>query len=79
MQFPDYIDIANADIERDKWVTPTLLPIIEEQIEQDSLYKEQAKREIALFKEKINFDELCREYENEKRTFFESSAQLKKQ
>ena len=70
IEFPDYIDIANADIEKDKWVVPTLLPIIERQIEESSLYKEQAKREIQLFKEHIHYEELCSHYEEEKDSFF---------
>lgn len=70
MEFPDYVDIANADIERDKWAALSILPVIESQIEQDSMYKELARKEIKLFKDRINFDELAIQYENEKNDFF---------
>lgn len=79
MAFPDYIDIENADLERDKWAAITILPVIEAQIEEDSMYKEQAKREIALFKERIQFDDLVRQYEEEKKEHFEGMAKLKKE
>lgn len=67
LAFPDYIDIIEADIDRDKYIVPTLLPIIEAEIEQYSMYKEQARREIELFKKKINYDALCAEIEDDKR------------
>ena len=67
MAFPDYIDIVEADINRDKYIVPTLLPIIEAEIEKESLYKEQARREIELFKKKINYEALCAEIEDDKR------------
>lgn len=67
LAFPDYIDIIEADIERDKYIVPALLPIIEAEIEQYSMYKEQARREIELFKKKINYDALCAEIEEDKR------------
>lgn len=70
MDFVDYKDIANADIERDKWILPTLLPVIEQQIEESSLYKEQAKREIQLFKDRIKYDELCEQEKTIKEEFF---------
>ena len=70
MTFPDYDDILNADIERDKWASILLLPIIEQQIKKDSLYKEMARRKIEIFKDKIHFDELAIQYENEKNAFF---------
>lgn len=78
-EFPDYIDIANADIERDKWAALTTLPIIEKQIEESSMYKELARKEIQLFKDKIHFDELNSQYEKEKNEFFEFQAQIKKE
>lgn len=67
LAFPDYIDIVEADIDRDKYIVPTLLPIIEAEIEKESLYQEQARREIELFKKKINYDALCAEIEDDKR------------
>lgn len=67
LSFPDYIDIVEADINTDKYIVPTLLPIIEADIEKLSLYKEQAKKEIELFKKKIKYDELCSEIKEDKR------------
>ena len=37
LAFPDYIDIVEADINRDKYIVPTLLPIIEAEIEKERL------------------------------------------
>ena len=70
LAFPGYIDIVEADINRDKYIVPTLLPIIEAEIEKESLYQEQARREIALFKEKIRYDDLVREIEEDKKLRF---------
>ena len=67
LAFPDYIDIVEADMNRDKYIVPTLLPIIEAEIEKYSMYKEQARREIELFKKKIDYDALCAEIEDDKR------------
>ena len=66
----DYIDIVEADINRDKYIVPFLLPIIEAEIEKESLYQEQARREIALFKEKIGYDQLVQEIEEDKKRRF---------
>jgi hypothetical protein len=70
LAFPDYIDIVGADINRDKYIVPTLLPIIEAEIERESLYQEQARREIALFKEKVGYEELVQEIEENKKRIF---------
>lgn len=70
LAFPDYIDIMEADINRDKYIVPSLLPIIESGIEKDSMYKEQARKEIELFKKKINYDDLVREIEEDKKRRF---------
>lgn len=70
LAFPDYIDIVGADINRDKYIVPTLLPIIEAEIERESLYQEQARREIALFKEKVGYEALVQEIEENKKRIF---------
>lgn len=75
MAFPDYVDIQNAEIERDKWAALSILPIIEQQIEESSMYKELARREIQFFKDKIHFDELSVQYEEEKQAFFDFQEQ----
>jgi hypothetical protein len=75
MAFPDYVDIQNAEIERDKWSALSILPIIEQQIEESSMYKELARREIQYFKDKIHFDELSVQYEEEKQAFFDFQEQ----
>ncbi len=72
LEFPDYRDIANADFEKDKWIVPTLLPVIEQQIEDSSMYKELARREIQIFKDRINYDELCAMDAAEKEAFYAS-------
>ncbi len=78
MEFVEYVDIANADLERDKWVLPNILPVIEQQIEADSTYKEKARREIQIFKEFINFDQLCEDYRIERDKHF-AAAKLRKE
>lgn len=70
LAFPDYIDIIEADIERDKYIVPSLLPIIEAEIQKHSLYQEQAKREIELFKQKIGYEQLVQELEEHKKRIF---------
>lgn len=77
MSFPDYVDIKNADIERDKYAALTILPIIEDQIEKYSFYKERARQEIGLFKDRIKFEQLSEEYEAEKEAFFASKEERK--
>ena len=67
LAFPDYVDIVEADINRDKYIVPTSLPMIEAEIERYSMYKEQARREIELFKKRIDYDALCAEIEDDKR------------
>ena len=67
LTFPDYVDIVEADIDRDKYIVPTSLPMIEAEIERYSMYKEQARREIELFKKRIDYDALCAEIEDDKR------------
>lgn len=80
LEFPDYVDIKEADFERDKWIVPELLPIIEEQIEDTyPFYKELAKKEIELFKEKINYDALCEQVADDRNKDLEEYKKLRQE
>jgi len=62
MNFCEWQDIKNADIERDKYVLPLVLPMIEGYLDKHKeMYEDCLKREIELLKKKINYDGLCRE------------------
>lgn len=73
MAFPDYIDIKNADINRDKYILPLLLPSFEAEAD-ESPYKEALKAEIELFKKTIDYDNLVAEIEEEKRVRYGKRA-----
>ncbi len=77
--FIEYVDIANANLEKDKWVLPNILPIIEQQIEECSSYKEKARREIQIFKDFIGFDQLCEDYRRERDEHLVAARKLKKE
>ena len=51
---------------------------LEKQIENNSYYKERAREEVKLFKERINFEQLSEEYEAEKKDFFARKEERKK-
>lgn len=69
--FADEICHVSRNINKDKDAVPLLLPMIEEMLKKaPELYEEAIKEEIANFKEKIGYDELCREQEEEKRAHF---------
>ena len=61
LNYCEFIDVENANIENDKYAVPLLLPLIEKQLEGQKIYKEEVEREIKLYKEKINYDSLCSE------------------
>lgn len=80
LEFPDYVDVKNADFEKDKWILPTLLPVIEEQIEETyPFYKDLAKKEIAMLKEKINYDDLCKQARDEMNATLEEARKLRQE
>lgn len=58
----EYQDIKNADIEKDKYILPALLPLIEAVTSKENgLYKEALQREIELFKQTIGYQSVCEE------------------
>lgn len=61
LEYPEYQDIQNADIERDKYTLPLMLPLIEDISKTEGLYSEELKREIQLLKERVNYDSICQE------------------
>ena len=56
----DFLQYAN--FEREKYVLPFIIPTIEEtMVPTQEFYLEALKREIAILKEEINYDEMCQE------------------
>jgi len=64
LDYIEYQEILEADIEKDKYVVPMLMPIWESLIP-TSLFPEWLEQEITLFKEQIKYDELCQEVEDD--------------
>lgn len=69
LAFCDYKDIKNADIERDKYVLPLILPTIESIAESSKdYYAKNLREEITRFKKEIDYDGICEErYQDMKR------------
>lgn len=68
MAFCDYKDIKRADIEKDKYVLPIILPFVEEYAKNGkTFYSEALKEEIAIFKQEIDYDGLCKEVDEDMR------------
>ncbi len=65
--FPDYIDIKEADINRDKYALPSMLPVYEK-LAENEMYKERLLKEIELFKKTVGYDEICEEILADKRS-----------
>ena len=63
MNYIEYQDIKNADLERDKYILPFVIPFIEETIEHQEFDKELVKCELEIFKERIHYDALYQEVE----------------
>ena len=61
LNYCEFVDVENANLENDKYAATLLLPLIEKQIEGQKIYKEELVREIQLYKEKINYESLCSE------------------
>ncbi len=66
MAFPDYVDIKNADFNKDKYMLPSFLPMYEATICVGP-YHERLKLELEIFKLSIDYDGLCQEVEADKR------------
>lgn len=68
IKYQEYIDILNANIENDKYASHLILPNIEFGISKyNGIYKELLLKEIEIFKEKIYYDEICKEIEEDKK------------
>ena len=66
LHYKEYQDIKNADIERDKYVLPLVLPMIEKIIDNTTgLYDDVIKREIELLKQRIGYDSVCQEIDED--------------
>lgn len=64
-EYFEYLEVEKADIERDKYASVLILPNIEKTISTKNPYREMLKREIEIFKEKIGYDALCKEVEED--------------
>ena len=64
LDYDEYQDILNADIEQDKYVLPVMMPMIEG-LAQISLLSEFLKAEIERFKKEVKYDDICREVEED--------------
>lgn len=68
LDYCEYQDIKNADIERDKYALPLILPTYVALAEQgQQFYTEALKNEIALFKQTIDYDGICQEINEDMR------------
>lgn len=61
----EYLETEKADIDRDKYSAVIIIPSIEAAITDKDPYREVLKREIEIFKEKIGYDALCEEVEED--------------
>ena len=62
LDYFEYQDIKNADIEKDKEILPIVLPNIEAMVVTDNgAYKNILKYELELFKEKVGYDNLVKQ------------------
>ena len=65
-QYLYYDFIQYSDIEREKYVLPFIIPTIEAtMIPTQEFYLEALKREIALMKEEVDYDSLCKEIKSD--------------
>lgn len=66
LDYFEYQDIKNADIEKDKEILPIVLPNIEAMVVTDNgVYKNILKYELELFKKKIGYDSIVLELEKD--------------
>ena len=76
LDYFEYQDIKNADIEKDKYILPITIPNIEMIASvDDGMYKDILKYEIELFKEKIGYDDIVREVEEDMKEKDEMSGE----
>jgi len=66
INFCEYQDIKNADIKKDKYALPLIMPNIEAIAKKsEGIYSEFLKKEIELFKQRIGYGDICDEIEEE--------------
>lgn len=66
---------VHPNINRDRNAIPLLMPLIENIVEHSiEIYGEQIAKEFEMFKEKIGYEELCRELEAERQAHFSKKA-----
>lgn len=76
LNYFEYQDIKNADIEKDKYILPITMPNIEMIASvDDGMYKDILIYEIELFKEKIRYDDIVREVEEDMKEKDEMSGE----
>lgn len=63
-------DFVREDIERDKYALPLILPMIEDSSKAFPYYEKAYKRELALLKERVGYDELVREVQSDMAQMF---------
>ena len=61
LNYCEFVDVENANLENDKYAAPLILPLIEKHIVDQKVYKDELAREIELYKKKIDYDALCAE------------------
>lgn len=66
VQSQDYIDIKNANIDNDKYIFTTLLPIIKSNTNSDTeMYYHKLLKEIEYYKQEINYNSICNEVDKD--------------
>jgi len=66
LEFCEYQDIKNADIERDKYSLPLIIPQIEFIVSRTNcVYNDIIKEEIALLKQRVDYDGICQEIDED--------------
>lgn len=63
-------DFVREDIERDKYALPLILPMIEDSSKAFPYYEKAYKRELALLKKRVGYDELVREVQSDMARMF---------
>lgn len=65
MDFCEYQDILNANINNDKYAALLILPLIEKHVDKITVYQDALKEEIELYKKEIDFDGLRKEVDED--------------
>ncbi|MCM1053416.1 MAG: hypothetical protein NC483_05535 [Ruminococcus sp.] len=67
LDYFEYQEIRNSNPDNDKYALPLILPSFELMAERPSIYRRALKKEIAAFKDRIHYDEICSEIEEDMR------------